>query len=174
MRGLDVHRHRDVPAVIKLRRDRGRGQSLVEFGLILPIFLLFIFGIIDLGRAVYSYHTLNSAARETARAAMVDQTFAHLRTVATEQALALDVLPADVTFDWRHANQPDTPNSCASLLGSNEIASCTVIVRVEYEFRAATPIIGDIVGAIDMAGESAMIIEINCQEPPKPNCPIGQ
>ena len=160
--------------MIKLRRDRGRGQSLVEFALILPIFLLFIFGIIDLGRAVYAYHTLNSAAREAARVAMVDQTITHVRTAAIDQALALDIQPADVTFDWRHANQPDTPNSCASLLGNNEIASCTVIVRVDYDFRAATPIIGDIVGDIAMAGESAMIIEINCQQPPKPLCPIGQ
>jgi hypothetical protein len=157
-----------------LRRRRGRGQSLVEFALILPIFLLFIFGILDLGRAVYAYHTLNNAAREAARVAMVDQTFTHVQDAAIEQAVALGIQPADVTFDWRHANQPDVPNSCASLLGTNEVASCTVIVRVEYDYRAATPVIGDIVGDIAMAGESSMIIEINCQEPPKPNCPVGQ
>jgi hypothetical protein len=91
-----------------------------------------------------------------------------------DQAVGLGLQPADVTFDWRHANQPDVANSCASLLGNNEIASCTVIVRVEYDFRAATPIIGDIVGLIPMAGESQMIIEINCQEPSSPSCPVGQ
>ena len=156
-----------------LHRNRERGQSLVEFALILPIFLLFIFGILDLGRAVYAYHTLNNAAREAGRVAMVDQTFTHIQDAAIEQAVALGIQPADVTFDWRHANQPDVPNSCATLLGNNEIASCTVIVRVEYDFRAATPIIGDIVGVLAMAGTSSMIVEFNCQEPLPAGSPLS-
>jgi TadE-like protein len=149
-----------------LHRRRERGQSLVEFGLILPIFLLFVFGIIDLGRAVYAYHTINNAAREAARVAMVDQTITHIEDAAMDQAVGLGLEAADISLDWRHANQADVPNSCLSLLGNDEVASCTVIVRVEYEFHAATPIIGDIVGDILMAGESAMLVAFNCQEPP--------
>ena len=156
-----------------LHRRRGRGQSLVEFALILPIFLLFIFGILDLGRAVYAYHTLNNAAREAARVAIVDQTITHIEDAAIGQALGLGIEAADITLDWRHANLADVPNSCAPYLGMNEVASCTVMIRVEYEFRAATPIIGDIVGDIAMAGESSMIVEFNCQEPLPPSSPLS-
>jgi Flp pilus assembly protein TadG len=139
----------------------------------LPIFLLFIFGIIDLGRAVYAYHTLNSAAREAARVAVVDQTITHIEDTAIRRAMGLGLEAADITLDWRHANQPNVANSCASLLGDAEVASCTVTVRVEYEFRAATPIIGDIVGELAMAGLSSMIVEFNCQEPLPAGSPLS-
>ena len=157
-----------------LRRRRERGQSLVEFGLILPIFLLIVFGIIDLGRAVYAYHTINNAAREAGRVAVVDQTFDHIEQTAMDQAVGLGLVAADVTVDWRHVLFPNTANSCAVYLGSNDAVSCTAIVRVEYDYTAATPIIGNIVGLIPMAGESQMIIEFNCQEPSAPSCPVGQ
>ena len=163
--------------MINLRRDRGRGQSLVEFALILPIFLLFVFGVLDLGRAVYAYHTISNAAREAARVAMIDQTISHIEDAAMDQAVGLDLEATDITLDWRHASQADVPDSCLSLLGENEVASCTVIVRVEYEYRAATPIIGDIVGDILMDAESAMLVAFNCQEPPEPpltSCPADE
>ena len=43
------------------------GQALVEFALVLPIFLLLLFGLIDVGRLVYTWNALNQAAREGAR-----------------------------------------------------------------------------------------------------------
>ena len=51
-------------------RGRQRSQALIEFALISPVVLLLIFGIIDIGRAVFYYDTLNHAAREGARAAV--------------------------------------------------------------------------------------------------------
>ena len=57
-------------------RPRSRGQesqALIEFALISPLLLLLIFGIIDIGRAVFYYDTLNHAAREGARAAVKAQ-----------------------------------------------------------------------------------------------------
>ena len=53
------------------RRRRGQeSQALIEFALISPLLLLLIFGVIDIGRAVFYYDTLNHAAREGARAAI--------------------------------------------------------------------------------------------------------
>ena len=51
------------------RRDRQRSQALIEFALISPVLLLLLFGIVDLGRAIFYYDTLNHAAREGARVA---------------------------------------------------------------------------------------------------------
>jgi Flp pilus assembly protein TadG len=46
-------------------------QSLVEFALVLPVLLLLILGLLDLGRAVSQENTLAFAAREATRYAIV-------------------------------------------------------------------------------------------------------
>lgn len=53
------------------RRARNRGQGLVEFAFVLPIFLLMLFAIIDIGRVVWANDSLANAAREAARYAIV-------------------------------------------------------------------------------------------------------
>ena len=52
-------------------RRRTKGQSLVEFSLVAPIFFLILFGIVEFGRAVYYIQILNNSAREGARYAIV-------------------------------------------------------------------------------------------------------
>ncbi len=54
------------------RGRRPRGQSLVEFALVLPIFLLAFFAILDGARLVFAYNRLSEAAREGARVAAVE------------------------------------------------------------------------------------------------------
>ena len=49
-----------------------RSQGLVEFALIAPILVLLLFGIIDFGRVIYVYATLNQAVNEGARTAIRD------------------------------------------------------------------------------------------------------
>ncbi len=48
-------------------RKPTRGQGLVEFALVLPLLVLIIFGVLDLGRAFYSLIAITNAAREGAR-----------------------------------------------------------------------------------------------------------
>lgn len=52
------------------RGRRERGAALVEFAIVLPLFLLLIGGMVDFGRAFYTEVMLTNAAREGARAAM--------------------------------------------------------------------------------------------------------
>jgi hypothetical protein len=47
------------------------GQALVEFSLVLPLFLLLLIGIFDFGRIVWARNALENAARESARFAIV-------------------------------------------------------------------------------------------------------
>jgi hypothetical protein len=49
------------------RRDRSRGQALVEFSFGILIFLALFVGMIDLSRAVLTFNGVASAAREIAR-----------------------------------------------------------------------------------------------------------
>ena len=50
---------------------RSRGQALVEFSLSIMVFLVFVVGIVDVGRAIYVYNGLSEAAREIARRTIV-------------------------------------------------------------------------------------------------------
>ncbi len=59
-----------------MRRRRGirtgnRGQALVEFALVAPIFILLLMGIIELGRFILAYEAANNAVREGTRYAIV-------------------------------------------------------------------------------------------------------
>jgi Flp pilus assembly protein TadG len=56
---------------ISHRTSRQLGQSLVEFALVLPIFLAILIGMVDIGRAVWANNAVANAAREAARWAVV-------------------------------------------------------------------------------------------------------
>ena len=51
---------------------RQRGQALVEFTIILPVFFLLVAGMFDFGLGIYSDLTLVNAAREGARLGVID------------------------------------------------------------------------------------------------------
>jgi len=46
---------------------KGQGQSLLEFALILPVLVIVLVGVFDLGRALFALITITNAAREGAR-----------------------------------------------------------------------------------------------------------
>src|SRR5215218_3232865 len=52
-------------------RGRASGQAMVEFALVAPVFFLLLFGVIEGGRFIFYYQTLNNATREGARYAIV-------------------------------------------------------------------------------------------------------
>jgi Flp pilus assembly protein TadG len=45
----------------------GKGQGLVEFALLLPVLVLIIFGVLELGRAFFAFVAITNASREGAR-----------------------------------------------------------------------------------------------------------
>ncbi len=56
----------------RVRTSSRRGQALVETALVLPVFLLILFGLIDGGRFVFTDSVLSQAAREGARVGAVE------------------------------------------------------------------------------------------------------
>ena len=49
-----------------------RSQAIVEFAIVAPVLLLLLFGIVDFGRVIYVYATINQAVNEGARTAIRD------------------------------------------------------------------------------------------------------
>ncbi len=64
------------------RRDRDRGAAMVEFAIILPLFILLIFGTMETGWFFAQVVEGRNAAREGARLAVVD--FGTASQIATE------------------------------------------------------------------------------------------
>jgi Flp pilus assembly protein TadG len=65
-----------------LRRE-GSGQSLVEFALVVVMFLLLVVGIVEFGRAWNLYQILANASREGARLAALPNGFTSAAAVRT-------------------------------------------------------------------------------------------
>lgn len=58
--------HRLLPTFARRSSSRRRGQSLVEFAIVLPVLLLLVAGAIDLGRVYFSAIALENAVKEGA------------------------------------------------------------------------------------------------------------
>ncbi|HEX5413977.1 MAG TPA: TadE/TadG family type IV pilus assembly protein [Terriglobia bacterium] len=67
------------------KRCNDSGTALVEFGLVMVVFFMFVFGVMDFGRALYTYHFVSNAACEATRYAMVRG------SSSTEPATASDI-----------------------------------------------------------------------------------
>src|SRR5579863_5400558 len=98
-----------------------RGAAAVEFALLLPVLLLLVFGLIDLGRALNAQITLTQAAREGARLAALSQA----NVVSRTQAAAIGLSGVTVTV-----------TACPS--GSGAASDATV--QVSYPFTFITPL----------------------------------
>lgn len=68
------------------RRDDQRGAAALEFGLVIPVILMLIFGIIQYGFMYWSLQTASATAREAARSLIVGTTEAC--TLARAEELA--------------------------------------------------------------------------------------
>ena len=75
-----------------------RGQVIIEFALILPLFLLMIFGLFYSGMLFYDYSTLSNVARSAARETAISSNVITIsenntgQTVKTVSTTALDTI----------------------------------------------------------------------------------
>jgi len=163
----------------RFRPAESRGQSLVEFALILPIFILVLVGIFDGGRLVFAYHTVNNAAREGGREATVNQTITDIQARAAEHAVALGIDPTTVSVDFRLPTGagPNTPGSCNSAVGTPQIYGCLAVVQVTYDYVPAIPLMATVMGrnVVTVTGEVRFPVEFNCVDNLAINldCPLG-
>lgn len=107
-----------------------RGQNMVEFAFILPVFLFLIVVIFDFGRAVYYYSAMHNAAREGARYGVIHPSNADVPNIIAQTklyAIGLGASSITVTVD----------NSGYEYVGGT--INPTIKVTVKYNFRPVTP-----------------------------------
>lgn len=104
-----------------------KGQALVEFALLVPIFVILLFGIMEFARLWETMSVLTSAAREGARVAAVSSPSVSQARSAAERVLAAS----------------NISGATVSVSGPNSDSEVIVTVSINY-----TPVTGSIVPGI--------------------------
>lgn len=116
--------------MIRRLRKGEHGQALVEMALVLPLFILLLFGVIEMGRIGYSYTTVSNAAREGGRAAALGGTNHDIETAIEKAATSLDSTSLTIII---------TP------LQANRHSGQEVRVNVTYPVQLIIPIISSVI-----------------------------
>lgn len=147
-----------------------RGTTVVETALVLPVFLMFVLGLVELGHALMVKHVLQSACRQAAR---IGSTEGH--TTAQVRAKALSVLgscvdPSEVTVFVKNAGafdsgSPVTTSTALEALPSIELNDADprqlfmVRAKVQYKDIAIVPNIpylGNFLDGVTLEGQAFM------------------
>ncbi len=141
------------------------GQTLAEFGMILPILLVVIFGLVDMSRAMQSYVTIQEAARDGARYAVtgrIDCTGAAIQNrdncikaaVANRVASLNNAASVSSSFkSWAYPSYTTvTPNNAGNQCDAVEVA-------VSYSYQPMTPVFNFFVGTVPMKARERMVNE---------------
>ncbi|MFS0689339.1 TadE family protein [Sporosarcina sp. 179-K 8C2 HS] len=122
-----------------------RGQALVETALILPILLILLFGLTDLGRVFHAYLTLDHAGREAARVAAVgaDDGKINEKIELATSSLNQDKLKKDID-----------PKPKA-----NRTSGKDVTITLKYSIDLLTPFISYMTGPIELENKTVMRVE---------------
>jgi hypothetical protein len=121
-----------------------KGQELLEYALIAPIFLLILLVILDLGRITYTYSVVQNAAREGARyGAIHPDNWTGIQTAVNHLAIGVPTFPPQV------------------VVYQDSLQMKTIRVCVLADFHAITPVISTIMGTdpITLHGCSSMHVE---------------
>jgi Flp pilus assembly protein TadG len=120
-----------------------RGQSLIEFALVLPILLLVVFGITEFGRAIMVKNVLHTASREGARLAAVSPVSDSLSVQARVQQVldAANITPKAITILFDPAAK-----------------SVEVTVTTDFEVLSAG-VLDPFMGTFELTGKTVMRYE---------------
>lgn len=117
-----------------------KGQSLVEFALIVPVLILLLLGIIDFGRIFHAYLTIDHAGREAARAASIGKNVAEIKSVAVNKASSIGLTSGQVQVVTGPSGTDAT-------------------ITISYPITFLTPLIGSIAGPLTLTDATVMRVE---------------
>ena len=138
------------------RRQRGRGQAMVEFALVLPIFLMLMMAVFDLGRMIYMYNGVAEAARELSRVTSVHPGTPGALGSTAETAAVL------ATQKGLIPNLGNPTFTCVDIDGTSITAICKAGMQVRVvivaPYAPVTPILS-MIGTINLKSSSTFSIQ---------------
>lgn len=135
----------------KKMRQKQTGVTAIEFAIVLPIFLLLIFGIVEFGIALYDKAVITNASREGARVGIV------LRnpkpTLTDIQNTVLNYCQSYlITFGTQNTPSVSVPSGLGGSFGT----PLTVSVSYQYSGAGLGSIITALVGPITLNAITTM------------------
>jgi len=162
-----------IPFLPHRSHDSQRGQSLLEFALVVPILLMLFAGAADFGRVFYSYVAIENAAKEGALYGARYPLCATATTVCPDPHNATWRTKRDLQVLGTAAPTPTV--QCldqATQIAHADLRDCVAgdiyVVRLSYQFTLITPILGDIIGNSKTLSTEARARVLNVAFDPTP------
>lgn len=121
-----------------------KGQSLVEFALLLPLLLLLICGIVDLGRLLFAFVSLNMTSQEAVRLGGLGKDDAEIVSYARNHVRVGDASELQVTI---------SPGQSTRKSGEN------ITVTLTYSLPLVTPLMTEIMPDPVLSANSTIRVE---------------
>jgi Flp pilus assembly protein TadG len=121
-----------------------KGQSLVEFALILPILAIMLFGIVDVGRMFHAGLTMDHAGREAARMASIQENDAEVMNAALERGGSISLTSSQVSI---------------SPVESGRESGDKVTITITHSVPLITPFIEGMTGPVELSNTTVMRVE---------------
>ena len=135
------------------KAHKNKGNSLIEFALILPLFLLLVLGIVDFGRYFFVQHTIQFATREGMRLALVGRRLPDgggnpmtreasiIQTIRENAGMAVNPSSLSI-YIYPIATGYSDPGNWETLPPNAGDPGAYMRVKTRYIFRFVTPLIG--------------------------------
>jgi Flp pilus assembly protein TadG len=140
--GHDAHREQGLMS--RLRRSQ-RGQTAVEFTLMIPVMLLFVLGIFQVGTTFFNNESIQTAARDGARAGAIHSgdddadIYAAVTAAVKANVSGLDLTKLTITEDCGTCNQNDLLTVTVSypwkigVLAFSQSGTLTTVTKLRME-----------------------------------------
>lgn len=124
--------------------EKGRGQSLTEMALMLPILMMLLAGVLDLGRAYFTFLALRDAAAEGAAYGSLDPT----NTAEIDARVRGESPSGFVEWSGVTVNTTYSGPACRGQ---------AIRVTVQTNYHLFTPFIGSIVGSQTLPLQASVV-----------------
>lgn len=135
------------------------GAVLIEFALVISLFFLLVFGMVDFGLAINTKTQMTNAGREGARLGTVNLDPLAVEARVREAGAELDQAILAVTITCEKSDDSLCPGGTPGNL-ANGSAGDSVIVTVDYVYDLITPLPGFLNSGNDIALRSVTEMRI--------------